>query len=118
MAARSVPEVAGLIGTASDEAVGTALIVQLAQVAILDWTGVCDEAGAALPVSAEAIDALLEVPALFEAWQTRVCEPALATDAEVAAEGNGSTPSPSGTSAGATPTAPPASRTARPARGG
>jgi hypothetical protein len=57
----------------------------VARAAILDWTGVADAAGEALPVSARAIDALMEVWPVFAAFERLYVQPALL----VVAEGNG-----------------------------
>jgi hypothetical protein len=76
----------------------------LARRAILDWEGVGDAEGKDLPVSPEAIDALLDIWPIFEAFQIAYVSKGLLLDAEK----NASAPLPSGTSAGARPTAPPA----------
>ncbi len=57
----------------------------MARAAILDWTGVADEAGAGLPVSPAAVDALMEVWPVFAAFERLYVQPALL----VVAEGNG-----------------------------
>jgi hypothetical protein len=56
----------------------------VARAAILDWTGVADGAGAPLPVSPAAIDALMEVWPVFSAFERLYVQPALL----VVAEGN------------------------------
>ena len=73
----------------------------LARRAILDWEGVGDAAGEVLPVSPEAIDALLELWPVFEAFQTRY----VAKDLLLDAEKNASSPVPNGSSVGAKATA-------------
>jgi hypothetical protein len=78
----------------------------LARRAILDWEGVGDAAGEVLPVSPEAIDALLDVWPVFEAFQTLYVAKGLLLDAEK----NVSSPLPIGSSAGAAAIAPPADR--------
>lgn len=94
------------------EAYGLALAGALARRAITAWEGVGDQAGKPLPVTREAIDALLEVVTVFEAWQVKVVQPAvLALE-----EKNGSAPSLNGISAGARTTAPAAGKSARTAR--
>ena len=75
----------------------------LARRAILAWEGVGDAAGKDLPVSPEAIDALLDLWPIFEAFQIAYVSKGLLLDAEK----NASAPLPSGTSAGARATAPP-----------
>jgi len=111
--ARDDPAVAGLPEDASDEVVALAMAKAVARRAILDWDGVGDAEGAPLPVSPEAVDALLDIFPFFEAFQLRYVTPGF----QLEQEKNGSAPSPSGTSAGAETTAPPAPRGARSARG-
>jgi hypothetical protein len=67
-----------------------------------------------VPVTAEGIDALLEVWPIFEAFQAVYVSKALLLDAEK----NASAPLPTGTSAGAAATAQPARSRARAARRG
>ena len=83
---------------------GAGLAKAVARRAVLDWEGVGDEAGDAVPVSPEGIDALLEIWPVFEAFQTQYVANGLILDAEK----NVSAPSPNGPSAGATATARPA----------
>ncbi len=71
--------------------------------AVLDWEGVGDEAGKALPVSPEGIDALLNIWPIFEAFQTLYVAKGLILDGEK----NASAPLPNGPSAGAKAIAPP-----------
>ena len=101
---RADPAIAALAeGTAPEEA-ALAMAKALARRAILDWDGVGDAKGEALPVSPEAIDALLELWPVFEAFQTRYVAKGLLLDAEK----NVSSPLPIGSSAGAAAIAPPA----------
>jgi hypothetical protein len=81
---------------------------------VLAWEGVGDAEGNPLPVTHGAVTALLEVWPIFEAFQLDYVAKGLVLEQEK----NVSTPSPSGTSAGATATAKPARRRARTARGG
>ena len=104
VAARSQPVVADLPACASAEQAALAMAKALARTAILDWEGVGDDEGAPLAVSPEAIDALLDIWPIFEAFQTVYVAKGLLLDAEK----NASSPLPSGRSAGATATAPPA----------
>ncbi|MBP1806461.1 hypothetical protein [Rubellimicrobium aerolatum] len=74
----------------------------VARRAIRAWEGVADETGADLPVSGPAIDALLEQHTdLYVAFARDYVR----AGAALVAEGNVSTPSPAGTSAGAETTA-------------
>jgi hypothetical protein len=114
VAARADPAVAALSETAAPEALALAMAKALARRAVLDWEGVGDDAGDPLPVSPEGIDALLDVWPVFEAFQTGYVAKGLILEAEK----NVSSPSPSGPTAGATPTAPRVRNTARTARRG
>ena len=76
----------------------------VARRAVLDWEGVGDEEGNALPVSPEGINALLEIWPIFEAFQTIYVAKGLILDAEK----NVCAPLPNGPSAGAKAIAPPA----------
>ena len=114
VAARSDTAVEALPDEASDE--GRALIFAraIARIAVIAWEGVGDADGAAAPVTPEAIDALLEVWPIFEAFQAAYVSKGLLLDSEK----NVSAPSPTGASAGATATARPARTRARTARRG
>ena len=84
-----------------DNARGAALLKALARAAIVDWEGIGDEAGAAIPPSPERIDALLDLYPAFRAFETGYFLPALVLDAEK----NACAPAPNGTSAAAPSTA-------------
>jgi len=92
---------------ATDEASALVFAKALARNAVLDWDGVGDAGGNAIPVSPEGIDALLDVWPLFEAFQTKYVAKGLVLDAEK----NASAPLPVGSSAGATDIAEPAGPT-------
>ena len=98
MAIESLPE------TATTEELALAMAKAVARRAILDWEGVGDEDGNAVPVSPQGIDALLEIWPVFEAFQTAYVAKGLILDAEK----NVSARSLSGPSAGAIGIAPPA----------
>ena len=104
VAARSDPAIADLPKDARTEEAALAMAKALARMAILDWEGVGDAEGAPLAVSPDAIDALLDIWPIFEAFQSLYVAKGLLLDAEK----NGSSPVPSGSSAGATATAQPA----------
>jgi hypothetical protein len=108
VAARSDPAIADLPKEARTEEAALAMAKALARTAILDWEGVGDAEGAPLVVSPEAIDALLDIWPIFEAFQTVYVAKGLLLDAEK----NASSPVPSGNSAGATATALPVNRSA------
>ena len=108
VAARSDPAIADLPKEASTEEAALAMAKALARSAILDWEGIGDAEGESLPVSPDAIDALLEIWPIFEAFQSLYVAKGLLLDAEK----NASSPVPSGNSAGATATAQPVNRSA------
>jgi hypothetical protein len=96
------------------DGIALALAKAVARVSIRDWKGVGDANGFPVPVSAEGVDALLDIWPIFEAFQTRYVARAMILEAEK----NASPPLPSGNSAGAATTAKPARKTARTARRG
>jgi hypothetical protein len=104
VAARSDPAIADLPKEARTEEAALAMAKALARSAILDWEGIGDAEGESLPVSPEAIDALLDIWPIFEAFQSLYVAKGLLLDAEK----NASSPVPSGSSVGATATAQPA----------
>jgi hypothetical protein len=107
VAARADPAIQDLASGASDDERAVAFAKALARLAILDWEGVGDASGVPLAPSEAAIDALLDLWPVFEAFQTQYVAKGLLIDAEK----NGFAPLPSGPSAGVTPIAPPVSKT-------
>lgn len=103
VSARADPAIEALPDNASQEEMALCMAKAVARRAVLDWEGVGDDAGDAIPVSPEGIDALLDIWPVFEAFQTQYVARGLMLDAEK----NVSAPSPTGPSAGATDTAPP-----------
>jgi len=112
VAARNDPAIASLPEDAPDEAAALAFAKALARVAILAWEGVGDANSQPIDPSAEAIDALLDIWPLFEAFQTKYVAKGLVLDQEK----NASAPLPTGSSAGAGTTAKRAKKPARTAR--
>ena len=112
VATRGDPAVQALSEDAGDEESALAFARALARVAVLDWEGVGDAKGNPIPVSPEAIDALLDIWPLFEAFQTGYVAKGLLLEQEK----NGSSPLPTGSSAGAMGTATPARKPAPTAR--
>jgi pimeloyl-ACP methyl ester carboxylesterase len=109
-AARGNDAVEALVAAgASETELALGLAKAMAGIAILDWEGVGDADGSAIPVSPETAAALMDVWPLFEAFQARYVAKGLLLDAEK----NAFAPSPSGTSVGATATARPVRRRAR-----
>ena len=108
VSARADAAIETMPDTATTEELALAMAKAVARRAILDWEGVGNDKGDPVPVTPEGIDALLEIWPVFEAFQTQYAAKGLILDAEK----NGSAPSPSGPSAGATGIAPPAKRAA------
>ena len=103
VAARGDPAVQALGEEAGDEESALAFAKALARVAILDWEGVGDADGKPIEPNPEAIDALLDLWPLFEAFQTGYVAKRLLLEQEK----NASSPLPNGSSAGAMGTAKP-----------
>jgi len=109
VATRSDPTVQLLEADASNGTRAAVFAAALARRAVVDWEGVGDEIGAAIAVSPEGIDTLLSLWPIFEAFNLHYVSPGMMLDAEK----NASAPSPTGTSAGATATARPATPSRR-----
>ena len=101
VSARADLAIEALPNTATQEELALAMAKAVARRAVLDWEGVGDDAGNAVPVSPEGIDGLLEIWPVFEVFQTRYIAKGLILDAEK----NVSAPLPTGPSAGANATA-------------
>ena len=112
VATRADPAVQALDADASNDSRAAVFAAALARRAIVDWEGVGDEAGHVLEISPEGIDALLSLWPIFEAFNLHYVSRGILLDAEK----NGSAPSPTGTSAGATATARPVKRSAKTAQ--
>ena len=115
VATRADPAVQDLDPEASNDARAAIFAGALARRAIVDWEGVGDAEGKVLAVNPEGIDALLSLWPIFEAFNLQYVSRGMLLDAEK----NASAPSPTGTSVGATPTAPratPAGRAGWPAK--
>ena len=109
VSARADTAIEALPETAAQEEMALAMAKAVARRAVLDWEGVGDDAGDAVPITPEGIDALLEIGPVFEAFQTQYVAKGLILDAEK----NVSAPLPTGPSAGATATARPVKGAAR-----
>ncbi len=103
VATRSDPAVQDLAADASNDSRAATFAAALARRAIVNWEGVGDADGAVIAVTPEGIDALLSLWPIFEAFNLHYVSRGMLLDAEK----NGSAPSPTGTSAGATATARP-----------
>ncbi len=66
-AARTDPRLAGLDG-ATDAERGLAVSYAIARLAILEWENVGDEDGEPVEVTPEGIDALMDIPAIYDAF--------------------------------------------------
>ena len=109
VATRSDPAIQSLEADASNDTRAAVFAAALARRAIIDWEGVGDADGGVIAVSEGGIDALLSLWPIFEAFNLHYVSPGMLLDAEK----NGSAPSPTGTSVGATVTARPVKRSAR-----
>jgi len=114
VATRSDPAVEAVPETASDEERALAFAKALARRAVIAWEGIGDAGGNPIDPSPEAIDALLDIWPIFEAFQLSYVSKGLLLEQEK----NVSASLPSGPSAGATDTAKPAKRRAKTARRG
>ena len=114
VATRSDIAVQDLAADASNDTRAAVFAAALARRAIVGWEGVGDEDGTVLSATPEGIDALLSLWPIFEAFNLLYVSHGMLLDAEK----NGSAPSPTGTSAGATATARPAKRSAKTAQRG
>ena len=103
-----------LAADASNDTRAAVFAAALARRAVIAWEGVGDADGTVIAVSPEGIDALLSLWPIFEAFNLHYVSRGMLLDAEK----NGSAPSPTGTSAGATATARPAKRSALTAQPG
>lgn len=88
LAARSDPEILAATQVAegedapSNDELARIVAKAVARIVVTDWEGVGDAEGNPLPLTAEGIDALLEIWPIFEAFQTRYIAGALILDAE------------------------------------
>ncbi len=109
VATRSDIAVQDLAADASIDTRAAVFAAALARRAVVDWEGVGDADGTVIAVTPEGIDALLSLWPIFEAFNLLYVSRGMLLDAEK----NGSAPSPTGTSAGATATARPVKRNVR-----
>ena len=114
VATRSDPAVEAVSEDASDEERAVAFAKALARKAVLAWKGIGDADGNPIDPSPEAIDALLDIWPMFEAFQLAYVSRGLLLEQEK----NASALLPSGPSVGASDTARPAKGRARTARRG
>ena len=100
VATRSDPAVQALDADASNDSRAAVFAAALARRAVVDWEGVGNADGNVLEITPDGIDALLSLWPIFEAFNLHYVSPGMLLDAEK----NGSAPSPTGTSVGATAT--------------
>ena len=105
VATRADPEVEAVPDEATDETRAMAFAKALARRAVLDWEGIGDADGVPIDPSPEAIDALLDIWPIFEAFQLTYVSKGLLLEQEK----NASAPLPNGSSVGARATAKPVS---------
>jgi hypothetical protein len=114
VATRSDPAVEAVPEAASDEERAVAFAKALARRAVLTWEGIGDADGNPIDPSPDAVDALLDIWPIFEAFQLTYVSKGLLLEQEK----NVSASLPSGPSAGASATVKRAKRPAKPARRG
>lgn len=114
VATRSDPDVEAVPDGTSDETRALIFAKALARRAVLDGEGVSDVKGNVIAPSPRAIDALLDIWPIFEAFQLVYVSKGLLLEQEK----NVSAPSPTGPSAGATATARPVRKAAKTAHRG
>ena len=110
--AQGDPAVVSLDPELSTRRIGAVVAKAIARRVIIAWEGVGDAEGKPIDPSPEAIDQLMNIWPIFEAFQDRYVSGLFA----LSAEGNVSTPLPNGSSAGAPTTARAARSRAKPAR--
>lgn len=110
-AARSAPSLASLPADAGAEVRFAALTIEVAKAVVVDWRNVGDADGNPLPVTADAVAALLEHTLVNRDFAAQVITPHLLW----AEEKKGLAPLPNGTLAGAPDTAATAAHAAPPA---
>ncbi|MCA0872221.1 hypothetical protein LCL97_15400 [Seohaeicola saemankumensis] len=112
VATRSDPVVEAMPEEATDEERAVAFAKALARRAVLAWDGIGDAADNPIDPSPEAINALLDIWPIFEAFQLTYVSKGLLLEQEK----NASALSPNGPSAGAIDIATPARKRAKTAR--
>lgn len=114
VATRSDNALEAVAEEASDEERAVAFAKALARRAILSWEGIGDADGNPIDPSPDAVDALLDIWPIFEAFQLTYVSKSLLLEQEK----NVSAPLPTGPSAGATDIVKPARKPAKTARRG
>lgn len=108
-----------IVGQLGGITASVGLAADLVMAAVTDWTVLDAETDGRMAVTREAVEALIDAePALAEAMIDALLGPTIHREEALRQEGNASRPSPNGTTAAATPIAPPAPARARNARRG
>ncbi len=103
-AARRDPAIAALPADADQELVALVMGQSIARLSIVEWDGVGNEDGEVIDPTPEAISALMDIWPLCQSFMRQCVDPVFTAETEK----KESAPSPSGSSAGAPPTATPA----------
>ena len=108
-AARKDPALADLPAGADQEQIALVMGQSIARLSIVEWDGVGNEDGEVIDPTPETISALMDIWPLCQSFMRQCVDPVFTAEAEK----KGSAPSPSGSSAGAPPTATPVGYPAR-----
>lgn len=103
-AARKDPALADLPAGTDQEQIALVMGQSIARLSIVEWDGVGNEDGEVIDPTPETISALMDIWPLCQSFMRQCVDPVFTAEAEK----KGSAPSPSGSSAGAPPTATPA----------
>lgn len=103
-AARKDPALAELPAGTDQEQIALVMGQSIARLSIVEWDGVGNEDGEVIDPTPETISALMDIWPLCQSFMRQCVDPVFTAEAEK----KGSAPSPSGSSAGAPPTATPA----------
>ena len=103
-AARKDPALADLPAGTDQEQIALVMGQSIARLSIVEWDGVGNEDGEVIDPTPEAISALMDIWPLCQSFMRQCVDPVFTAETEK----KESAPSPSGSSAGAPPTATPA----------
>lgn len=108
-AARKDPALADLPAGADQDQIALVMGQSIARLSIVEWDGVGNEDGEVIDPTPETISALMDIWPLCQSFMRQCVDPVFTVETEK----KGSAPSPSGSSAGAPPTATPVGYPAR-----
>lgn len=103
-AARKDPALADLPAGTDQDQIALVMGQSIARLSIVEWDGVGNEDGEVIDPTPETISALMDIWPLCQSFMRQCVDPVFTAETEK----KGSAPSPSGSSAGAPPTATPA----------